>query len=73
MRETTDFHDSLIRERRYALLQAAAILYAGGQHTVRPLPDDFTRNYMGNWHTAESAVTEAEALLAEIEKLEKDQ
>lgn len=58
------------RQRRYALLQAAAIVYAGGQHSIRPFPDDFSRHYMSNWHTAESAVTEAEALLAEIEKRE---
>lgn len=46
----TGWWDSIKRHRRYQLLQAAVILYAGGQHT------------------AESAVTEAEALLAEIER-----
>ncbi len=58
----------LTEDERCALLQAAATIYAAGQHEVnRPgVPP-----YMSNWHTIATAVTEAEDLFEEIVRREQ--
>lgn len=55
--------------RRYALLQAAAVIYSGSLVMIKPVsaPSDGTPHYWENWETA---VDSAEQLLAEIEKRE---
>lgn len=50
--------------RRYALLQAAAIIQVGGFYMVNGMP--------AYWENTETSVDLAQQLLAEIEKREKE-
>jgi|HubBroStandDraft_6_1064221.scaffolds.fasta_scaffold1014723_2 hypothetical protein len=68
IREMSDYHEMVAERRRYALLQAAAAVFASShdpdcQHTSGQVE-------CGNAEAA--SVTIAEALLAEIESREKD-
>lgn len=53
--------------RRLALLQAAAVIYAGGQRW------DAEHKWMTNGHSAKTAVIEASQILEEIERREAAQ